>query len=195
VGLGSELGDCALADEPSDVPPQDPRAPELDVEQLRRDLTRAVARACPPWLADQAEDIVHGSLIRLLEIARRSEGKVQLSSSYLGKAAYTAVVDVIRLHRRRREVPLQPSGADVELAAAVPDPEQGLRAREAGKAIQDCLQRLVRPRQMAVTLHLGGNSVAEIGRTLGWKEKRAENLVYRGLADLRSCLDGKGIRP
>jgi hypothetical protein len=28
-----------------------------------------------------------------------------------------------------------------------------------------------------------------------WDEKRAENLVYRGLADLRKCLLARGVRP
>jgi RNA polymerase sigma-70 factor (ECF subfamily) len=30
---------------------------------------------------------------------------------------------------------------------------------------------------------------------MGWTEKKAENLVYRGLADLRRCLSAKGLRP
>ena len=34
----------------------------------------------------------------------------------------------------------------------------------------------------------------EVGRLLGWAAKRAENLVYRGMADLRGCLGGKGIQ-
>ena len=29
----------------------------------------------------------------------------------------------------------------------------------------------------------------------GWTTKRAENLVYRGLADLRQCLERKGLNP
>jgi RNA polymerase sigma-70 factor (ECF subfamily) len=52
----------------------------------------------------------------------------------------------------------------------------------------------VPPRRHAVTLSLQGHSVPEIGRLLGWTGKKAENLVYRGMADLRECLEGKGIR-
>jgi hypothetical protein len=29
---------------------------------------------------------------------------------------------------------------------------------------------------------------------MGWTAKKAENLVYRGMADLRDCLGAKGIR-
>ena len=48
---------------------------------------------------------------------------------------------------------------------------------------------------MAVTLYLQGHSVPEAARVLDWPAKRTENLVYRGLADLRECLMKKGIQP
>ena len=50
-----------------------------------------------------------------------------------------------------------------------------------------------RERRLAVTLHLQGHSVPEAARLLDWAVKRTENLVYRGLADLRECLTAKGI--
>jgi RNA polymerase sigma-70 factor (ECF subfamily) len=78
-------------------------------------------------------------------------------------------------------------------AAAEPDPERNCAGREIGEAIRDCLGRLVRPRRMAVTLDLQGHRVAEVARLLGWSAKKAENLVYRGLADLRGCLKAKGM--
>jgi RNA polymerase sigma-70 factor, ECF subfamily len=53
---------------------------------------------------------------------------------------------------------------------------------------------MVAPRRHAVTLNLQGHSVPDIGRLLGWTAKKAENLVYRGMADLRSCLSSKGIQ-
>ena len=52
-----------------------------------------------------------------------------------------------------------------------------------------------RERRLAVMLHLQGHPVAEAARILGWTVKRTENLVYRGLADLRHCLICKGHRP
>jgi RNA polymerase sigma-70 factor (ECF subfamily) len=45
-------------------------------------------------------------------------------------------------------------------------------------------------RRTAVTLHLQGFRTGEVAAALGWTEKQAENLVYRGLADLRACLEG-----
>jgi RNA polymerase sigma-70 factor (ECF subfamily) len=52
-----------------------------------------------------------------------------------------------------------------------------------------------RDRRLAVTLYLQGHTVPEAARILDWSGKRTENLVYRGLADLRECLMAKGMRP
>ena len=52
-----------------------------------------------------------------------------------------------------------------------------------------------RERRLAVTLHLQGHTVPETARILDWAAKQTENLVYRGLADLRECLMAKGLRP
>jgi RNA polymerase sigma-70 factor (ECF subfamily) len=52
-----------------------------------------------------------------------------------------------------------------------------------------------RERRLAVTLYLQGHTVAEAASILEWPFKRTENLIYRGLADLRACLRCKGLRP
>ena len=80
-------------------------------------------------------------------------------------------------------------------AAHEPAPDAAAHGREIGRVIRDCLALMKEERRTAVTLHLLGHSVPETGRLLGWAGKRAENLVYRGLADLRDCLTGKGLAP
>lgn len=178
--------------------PETPSAEE-DFAHIRRDLLRAVGRVCPPWLSDRADDLAQVAAMRVLEIRRRSEGKAELSSSYLRKVAYSAVIDEIRKLRRRRETSLEAEGAGGEPfrepAAGAPTPEVHSAGRQIGAAIRDCLGRLVRPRRLAATLNLQGHSVPEVGRLMGWSAKKAENLVYRGLADLRECLTSKGLRP
>jgi len=62
-------------------------------------------------------------------------------------------------------------------------------------AIRACLAAANRDRRLALVLYLQGHSVPEAARILGWDVKRTENLVYRGLADLRQCLLNKGHRP
>jgi RNA polymerase sigma-70 factor (ECF subfamily) len=163
-------------------------------------MVRAVRAQCPAWLRDYAEDIAQAALTKVMAAERRAEGERPLSPFYLYRAAHSALVDEIRCRKRRPEVPLESvAAADDEVRSFEPmeqsDPERAASFRELGSAVRDCLIGAKRERRLAVTLYLLGHSVPEAARILGWSAKRTENLVYRGLADLRQCLLGKGHRP
>jgi RNA polymerase sigma-70 factor, ECF subfamily len=182
----------------TDTPKKNPES-SMDYAQLHRDLAKAVDRVCPRWMADRADDLVQVALMRVMEVQRKKEGTAELSAFYLKKVAYSALIDEIRRLRRRQEVSLEGTTEEEEAvsfdpAAPDPDPERASAGRQVGRAIRDCLGRMVAPRRHAVTLNLQGHSVPEIGRLLGWTAKKAENLVYRGMSDLRGCLGEKGIR-
>ncbi|HSF44193.1 MAG TPA: RNA polymerase sigma factor [Thermoanaerobaculia bacterium] len=167
-----------------------------DYAELRAELARAVRRLCPRWLASRAEDLVQVALLRIFELRQRSEQERELSSFYLKRVAYSAMVDEIRRLERRRESPLETDdGEPLPLASESPGPEKLQEGREMGEGIRDCLGALLRPRQLAVTLYLQDVSVVEAARLLGWELKHTRNLVYRGLGDLRRCLQGKGFHP
>lgn len=135
--------------------------------------------------------------MRVMQIVDRNQSEGQgdrpLASSYLYRVAHSALVDEIRRVRRRRESDLDDEGVE-PVAIAQPDPERIAASREIGRGILDCLSRMSRERRLAVTLYLQGHSVPEASRVLDWTAKRTENLVYRGLADLRECLMSKGLR-
>lgn len=173
-----------------------------DFTTLRAHLSKAVARVCPGWLADRRDDIIQSALIRVANVAAR-EGNAPLAASYLWKAAYSATVDEIRRVRRLRESPLEEVETETNAgreravlhAADRADPERRAESRQVGTAIRACLAGLLADRRRAVTLHLQGHTIPECGRLLGWDAKRAENLAYRGMQDLRACLEQKGITP
>jgi RNA polymerase sigma-70 factor, ECF subfamily len=171
-------------------------ASEDPLIELRAVLQKAVRRVCPRWLVDRSEDLVQMAMMRVLDARGRNEGLGVVPSSYLYKVAYTTLVDEIRRLRRRPEVSLEEQGCD-GAAAPVADgnPEDHLAASELGEAIHQCLGGLIEDRRLAVTLHLQGHTVPQSAALLGWDAKRTENLVYRGLADLRQCLEAKGVKP
>ena len=177
------------------VAPDTSPASSVDYEEIRSRLTRAVLRVCPKWLADRREDIVQMAVMRVMEIRRKSEGNVSFPASYLWRVAYSATVDEIRRRQSRRETPLEDLQAERLEENPGSDPERQHHAREIGQGIQGCLARMIRPRRLAVMLHLQGHSVEEAARLLGWGGKRVENLVTRGMGDLRRCLAAKGIKP
>lgn len=176
-----------VEDRPQPLPTSD------GLVRLRADLVRAVTRVCPSWLANRSDDLVQVAMMRVVEVQKRCEGSAEFSSSYLKKAAYSAVVDEIRRLRRRSEVALEEEQNALDRSTDGPDPERCAASREIGRAIRSCLGKLVMPRRLAVTLHLQGHSVPDAARLLGWSAKRAENLIYRGLADLRGCLGSAGV--
>jgi RNA polymerase sigma-70 factor (ECF subfamily) len=168
---------------------------EEQLAALRLRFQGAVKRACPPWLADDAEDMVQAGLMRLVASWEESAGKQEFSSIYLAKAARGAVVDEIRRRYRRRESQLEEEGVVGVAISHNPDPEREAASREIGRALRDCLRRLRDSRRLPVTLYLRGCSVPEVGRRLRWTPKKTESLVFRGLQDIRVCLSRKGIRP
>lgn len=166
-----------------------------DDEALRAKLTRVVAQACPAWAAAQQEDIVQAAMLRVLRLRARGEHEGALPDAYVWRTAYCATIDELRRIRAKREVPLAS-----ESRPDLPDlrsrgPEHDTHAAEISAAIRECLATLNAERRHAVTLHLQGHSVPETGRLLGWSTKRAENMVYRGLAELRQLLSKKGLTP
>jgi RNA polymerase sigma-70 factor (ECF subfamily) len=168
--------------------------PSDEFDRLRRKLLQAIRHYSRGWLAEASEDLVQIALIRVLEARRNRSDAARLPATYLYKAAYTALVNEIRRRRRRPEVQLDPTFDPPAAGPSTDDsPERALSARELGEAIRQCLDRAVRDRKLAVTLHLQGYSNREAARTLGFDQKRTENLVYRGLEDLRRCLSAQGI--
>jgi RNA polymerase sigma-70 factor (ECF subfamily) len=167
---------------------------------LAATMARAVRRQCPAWLGNDAQDIAQAALTKVMAAERKNEGERPLSSFYLHRVAHSALVDEIRRRKRRQEVSLEGAAESADEArsfepAAQGDPESEASFSELGTAVRDCLQGAKRERRLAVTLYLHGHSVPEAARILGWDVKRTENLVYRGLADLRQCVMGKGHRP
>ena len=162
------------------------------IQELRARLAAAVRRTCPIWLLPSAEDIVQSALMRVLGAVKKREGELDLSALYLEKAAYCATMNEIRRHRRRHEEQATEEQM-LQVAAARDDPETSAEAGEITRALSRCLTVLVDSRRRAVTLHLLGHTIPETGALLGWSAKRAENLVCRGLVDLRRCLTAKGL--
>jgi RNA polymerase sigma factor (sigma-70 family) len=163
---------------------------------VRRKLLSCVARSSPRWLADQAEDIVQTALLRLLPANTDRGGGIQkVSSSYLSRVAYNAVVDEMRRRFRRPEVqPGEEKSLDGNPSGSA-GPEEKARAAEIHEALRNCLKRMIRPRRIAVACYLQGYSVPEAAAFTGWSKKKTEHLLRRGLENLRACLAGKGLKP
>lgn len=162
-------------------------------EQIRQVLQRAVNRICPDWLKSSRDDLVQNAMLRILEMHKLAEGNPSIQSSYLYKTAHSVMIDEIRRVRRRAESALDYSEPVEDSNCA--GPYQATLSHKISVALRECLERMTESRCMGVTLHLQGHTVPDIAKLLGWKNKQADNNVYRGLANLRSCLQEKGFQP
>lgn len=134
------------------------------------------------------EEVVQDLRIRLWRALERQREKNPVDSpSYVYRAAMSAALDLVR---RRRSGPLgRPVDLEVvqkTLSARPGEPgdDEAVQVAVLGRA----LDRLSIDRRVAVRLHLEGKNRSEIANYTGWTEARIRNLLYRGLADLRSYL-------
>jgi len=167
--------------------------PETDSE-LHRRLAGYVARYCPRWMADQREDLAQIAWMRLEKSMKSNEANRSPGPTLIARVAYCTVIDEARRRRSRKEV----SGVQERLeATARPEggPERVARAREIDRGIRDCLGQMAASRGSSVTLHLLGHDAREIARLLAWPYKKARNAIFRGMSDLRLCLEKKGLAP
>jgi len=180
------------------IPGRQPSPPhplsDEDAARLRRSLEAAVATLCPRSLADRREDLVQEALLRVARILGRSGPERELNATYLWRTAYCALVDELRRLRQRGEVALE-AGPEEALPSPRPGPAAASRSREIRRALAECLKGLIEPRRLAVILHLQGERPREAAELLGWPRKRVHNLTFRGLRDLRRCLEGQGVTP
>ena len=164
-----------------------------DVEHLRSKLTRAVARICPFWLAQEREDLVQTALLKIVGGHRTDKEPRQLSGAYLWKTAYSVTLDEIRRARWRFERPLEPNVSSPENPSPDQDPEESAASGQVFSQVRGCLEQLEPSRRRAVLLHLTGSSHAEAATLLGKHVKQVDNLIHRGMKSLRECLRSKGI--
>ena len=167
-----------------------------DYARLHGRLTAAVNAVCPAWMRDREDDLVQAGMMAVMRIESKGEEIEGLPTSYIRRVAYTALVDAIRRRRSRREVSLE-TMTENEMAPPTADtgPEQDLQACEIATGLRECLSLLVGARRNAVTLYLLGYKTPEVAARMGWKAKRASNLVYRGLDNLRACLRQRELTP
>ncbi len=170
---------------------QSDRAASAALAELQQQMLKAVRRACPQWLESDVEDLAQEAMIKLTRMQAADQDSRQWTMAYLKRTAHSVIVDEIRKRQRRPDMGTE-AGGETE---RVEDPKASPDATDTQAAIEDCLSEQIDARRRAVTLHLLGHTVGEIAGYLECKAKKAENLVYRGIKQLRDCLALKGVHP
>lgn len=141
-------------------------------------------------LADaDLDELAQEIRIRLWKSCRTSEQIQAVGASYVYRTATTAALDLIR---RRRAHGADRSDTVESMAEQLPDttvdPAGEVAANELQRRILAALETLPLSRRAVVRMHLAGYGREEIAALMGWSEPKTRNLLYRGLADLRTRL-------
>jgi RNA polymerase sigma-70 factor (ECF subfamily) len=114
-------------------------------------------------------------------------------ASYVYRTAVTAMLDMFRRRRARREDEMAPLEEADRSVTGGEGPDRAVHARELGDQVVRAIETLPASRRPVVRMYLAGHSKEEIASLLGWTDDKTRNLLYRGLADLRAQLLSMGV--
>lgn len=158
-------------------------------------IRRVIAHACPGCLRALEEDLVQRAMLRV-STAFAKDRERSLNRTYLRQIARSVVLDEIRRQRVRRGTRADTERVEQARSLGAEDPERRASARELLAIAHRILEERVSPRRAeAVRHYLSGQTIPEVAATMGVAVKSADNLVYRGIRDLRAALEGHGQPP
>jgi RNA polymerase sigma factor (sigma-70 family) len=159
----------------------------LDIPLLER-LQRLAPRVLAQWCRQDREDLVQEAALRLIRLATARDPGA-LGTGYLVRTLRSVAIDEVRRRARR----LLASDVEPLADAGTTDPEQLVMARRLRRRVDLALVRVSESRRCPVQLYLAGFSIVECADHMGIRAKQAENLVYRGLTQLRRELQPRGL--
>ncbi len=154
---------------------------------------------------DDLDEVMQDVRLRLWRARGESEQITGSTASYVYRTATSAALDLIRRRRRvgvreeraadAREDAEVGSGAGGETVSGASNPEADLEAADIRAAVAAAVDRITPSRRAVVRMYLMGHPPMEIATLMGWTEPKTRNLLYRGLADVRTQLAAAGYGP
>jgi RNA polymerase sigma-70 factor (ECF subfamily) len=140
-----------------------------------------------------AEEIVHDSFVRIWHSAERFDPTGGQPLAWMVAIVRNRAIDVLQSHEVSRvdALDLDASGEDLDaLFDWAADPESGLDAQRASRALRDCLAGLqAAERQSLVLAYAHGMSHGELASHLRKPLGTVKGWIRRGLANLRQCVE------
>ena len=145
---------------------------------------------------DEVDELMQSVRLRLWHARSSSEQIEATPASYMYRTAVSAALDVIRSRRDRANEQIDTTRESGEMRlGSLPGPDVELEHSELGAVVSRAVEEVTPSRRPVLRMYLAGYDREEIAALLGWSEAKTRNLLYRGLADLRALLSGRGIGP
>jgi RNA polymerase sigma-70 factor (ECF subfamily) len=134
------------------------------------------------------EDVSQEVKIKLWKILK-DEKKIKNYSSYIKKIINSTVIDQIRISRRQKRILNQEEffGRDINRT------KNDFHNKEYRQIVGEAVNYLKESRRVVVRLFLLDIHLDEISIYLNWSKSKTQNLLYRGMADLKRKLKEQEI--
>lgn len=164
------------------------------VERHSRSLFRLAFRMTGN--EQDAEDVVQETFLRAYKQLNRYESRASFST-WIYRIAANASLDLLRSRRRRQEMVAQEreegeTAMDVidQVAASDPQPDRLVFSGQVQHRVAEAMNELSQQERTAFVLrHFEGQSIEEIGTTLGLNTNAAKHSIFRAVQKLRRALE------
>jgi RNA polymerase sigma-70 factor, ECF subfamily len=141
-----------------------------------------------------AEDVVQETFLRAYKQLHRYEGRASFGT-WLYRIASNYSLDLMRSRARHPQVAIEESaapGTDAlgAVASNAPGPDRLLFGDEVQRAVASTLKELSQQERTAFVLrHFEGQSIEEIGSSLGLSGNATKHSIFRAVQKLRRALE------
>jgi RNA polymerase sigma-70 factor (ECF subfamily) len=143
---------------------------------------------------EDIDEAIQEVRIRLWRTLATATGIHRVPATYVYRTTVSAMLDLIRRRKTRREAAVESLEASViPIAASGPRPDAALETDDLTRQVACAIDEIGVTRRGVVRMYLAGYAREEIAHLLGWSEPKVRNLLYRGLAELRERLTERGI--
>ena len=160
---------------------------EALLEKFSLTIQTSVQLFYPQKLGIDPEDLAQEIKIKLWKIFNNDK-KILNYSSYIKRVVNSIVIDQIRASRRDKEI------LDLEGQRNLQDQKISHLPERIRKDVNLAFNSLIESRRKVVRWSLFGLNINEISKILNIDETKVKNLLYRGLKDLKTKLESKGIK-
>ena len=151
--------------------------------------SRGVFRLAYRMMANEqdAEDVVQETFLRAYRHLNRWDGRSSFGT-WIYRIAANYSLDLLRM--RKRQAAATPSPSEPELRATGPGPERLLYSSEVQRQVAATLDTCSEMERTAFVLrHFEGQSIEEIGATLGVSANSTKQSIFRAVHKLRRALE------
>ena len=151
---------------------------------------RAFLRSrCPPGSLVDPDDVLQELRVKIWNLLER-EKDFENPASYLMRATVSTLIDAQRRAAvRRPEAGF--SECDPEACADTRTPQSLAELQQDHERLERVIDQLADDRGRVIRLYLQGFGLKEMARMTRWSQARCRNLLYRGLAELKTGMKGQ----